>query len=390
MTAVDIKEIMAAVCRVVPGPAALHEPVFAGNEWVYVKECLDTGWVSTAGSFVDRFESELAQITGASHVIATNTGTSALHAALLIAGIGPGDEVLIPGLSFVATANAVAHTGATAHFVDVETTSLGIDPDALATYLGQIGERDGAELRNTKTGRLIKAIVCVHVFGHPARIKKLREIADAYGLSLIEDAAESLGSTYDGLHTGTFGHLGIISFNGNKTITTGAGGAILTDDDDLAAALRRITTTAKLPHPWLYDHDAIAYNYRLPNINAALGCAQLELLPGFIDNKRRLAQAYIEAFKDVAGVSVLAEPAGARSNYWLNALVLDTPDCEKRDALLTDANAAGIGMRPAWKPLHTLGMYAENPRADLSVTEAMYERLVNLPSGPGLIPAEHA
>ncbi len=384
MTAPDPDTILDVLRRLLPDGAALHEPRFAGNEWAYVKECLDTGWVSTAGAFVPRFEKMLADITGAKHVIATNTGTAALHAAFLTLGVGAGDEVIVPSLTFAATANAVAHAGAVPHFAEAETTTLGVDPERLRKHLGDTLRVGNGGPINKATGRPVKAIVCVHVFGHPARVDALCEVAGDFDLPLVEDAAESLGSTYRGRHTGTFGRMGTLSFNGNKTVTTGAGGAILTDDDALAAAARHLTTTAKRAHAWEYDHDQVGYNYRLPNINAALGCAQLELLDDFIARKRRLAAAYVEAFADVPGVSVLTEPAEAFSNYWLNALLLDTPDRSALHGLLAAAHAAGFGLRPAWRPMHELPMYRDCPRMAMETTEALAARIVNLPSGPGL------
>lgn len=368
-------------------PAALHEPEFAGNEWAYVKECLDTGWVSTAGRFVERFEGMLTEFTGARHAIATVNGTAALHAALMVAGVEAGDEVMVPALTFVATANAVAHAGAVPHFVEVEAATLGLDAKALRRRLERIGEQRGGSLINTETGRPIRAIVCMHTFGHPSDLSGLLAVCADFGLPLVEDAAESLGSYYGERHTGTFGRLGVLSFNGNKTVTTGGGGAILTDDDDLARTAGHLTTTAKLPHAWAFDHDRVGYNYRLPNINAALGCAQLEQLPGFIARKRRLAQAYERAFAGLAGVRTIAEPAGTRSNFWLNALLLDEDDEKLRDAVLAACHAAGVGARPAWTPMHRLPMYRSAPRDDLSLTESLCRRLINLPSSPRLADA---
>ncbi len=365
-------------------PAALHEPEFAGNEWAYVKECLDTGWVSTAGRFVERFEGMLTEFTGARHAIATVNGTAALHAALMIAGVVAGDEVMVPALTFVATANAVAHAGGVPHFAEVERATLGLDAQRLRRRLERVAERRDGGIVNTETGRPIRAVVCMHTFGHPSDLPDLLEVCADFGLPLIEDAAESLGSYYGERHTGTFGRLGVLSFNGNKTVTTGGGGAILTDDDDLARTARHLTTTAKLPHAWAFDHDRVGYNYRLPNINAALGCAQLEQLPGFIDRKRRLAQAYDQAFAGLEGVCVIHEPAGCRSNFWLNALLLDDDDESLRDAVLAACQAAGIGARPAWTPMHRLPMYRSAPRDDLSLTESLCRRLINLPSSPRL------
>lgn len=366
------------------GPAALHEPEFAGNEWTYVKECLDTGWVSTAGRFVERFEGMLTEITGARHAIATVNGTAALHAALMEAGVVAGDEVMVPALTFVATANAVAHAGAVPHFAEIEAATLGLDAQRLHVRLDQIADRRGGSLVNRETGRPIRAMVCMHTFGHPGDLSGLLAVCADYRLPLIEDAAESLGSFYGERHTGTFGRFGVLSFNGNKTVTTGGGGAILTDDDVLARSVRHLTTTAKLPHAWAFEHDRVGYNYRLPNINAALGCAQLEQLPSFIARKRRLAAAYAQAFAGLAGVRTIAEPAGTRSNFWLNALLLDTDDEDQRDAVLAACQAAGIGARPAWAPMHRLPMYRGAPRDELGLTESLCRRLINLPSSPRL------
>lgn len=376
---------IAAVAESVCGrAAALHEPEFAGNEWAYVKDCLDTGWVSTAGKYVERFEALLCEITGARHAIATVNGTAALHAGLLVAGVEAGDEVVVPALTFVATANAVAHCGAIPHFTDVDMPTLGLDAERLQRHLSRIAKRTDNGWRNGETGRRIGGIVCMHTFGHPSDLDGLANVAAEFDLPLIEDAAESLGSYYKERHTGTFGQLGVLSFNGNKTVTTGGGGAILTNDDNLATTARHLTTTAKLPHAWAFEHDQVGYNYRLPNINAALGCAQLEQLPDFVARKRRLAQRYQEAYATVAGVSSIREPAGSRSNYWLNALLLDVDDVALRDATLAACHDNGIGARPAWTPMHQLPMYRDAPRDDLPVTESLCRRLINLPSSPKL------
>lgn len=384
----DAEDIAAAI-QAVAGTAVLHEPEFAGNEWTYVKECIDTGWVSTAGSFVGRFEDMLAGCTGSPHVIATVNGTAALHAALLLAGVGPGDEVIVPSLTFVATANAVAYCGAEPHFADIDPATLGLDADRLGIRLAGIAKRSGGGWRNRETGRPIRAVVCMHTFGHPCDLDGLSRVAAEFALPMIEDAAESLGSFYRDRHTGTIGRLGVLSFNGNKTVTTGGGGAVLTGDADLAAAARHLTTTAKRPHPWRFDHDRVGFNYRLPNINAALGCAQLEQLDGFLARKRRLAERYRTAITDVPGVSVVDEPAGCRSNFWLNALLLDSDDEGLRDAVLDACAARNIGARPAWTPMHLLPMYAKAQRDDLSVTESLFRRLVCLPSSPKLAAARH-
>jgi aminotransferase in exopolysaccharide biosynthesis len=300
------RQIVDAV-RAVTGPerVALHEPTFAGNEWAYLKECLDSTFVSSVGPFVDRFENELAAFTGAKHAIAVVNGTAALHVALQLAGAGPGTEVLVPTLTFVATAAAVTYCGATPHFVEAETSTLGIDPAALREYLAAATEMRGGRCVNRATGRAIVALVPMHTFGHPSDIEGLLAVARDYSLALVEDAAESLGSTVLGRHTGTFGLMGTLSFNGNKTVTTGGGGAILTNDPQLAKRLKHITTTAKVPHRWAFTHDEIGYNYRLPNLNAALGCAQLEQLPGFIARKRELFERYRAAFDGVRGVRLV-------------------------------------------------------------------------------------
>ena len=364
---------------------ALHEPVFAGNEWVYVKECLDTGWVSSVGRFVDRFERMLAEYTGAGYAIAAVNGTAALHVALLLAGVKPGDEVIIPTMTFVATANAVVYCNAVPHLADIEPETLGLDPDKLDQYLHDIAVVNREECLNRLTGRPIRAVVPMHSFGHPVNLDKLLAVCEKYRLVLVEDAAESLGSFYKGKHTGTFGKLAALSFNGNKIVTTGGGGAILTNDPELAKLAKHLTTTAKLPHSWEYVHDRTGFNYRLPNLNAALGCAQLEQLPAFLDRKRRLADNYRAVFAGVPGVTFFTEPEGARSNYWLNVLLLDEKYADRRDDLLAATNAAGVMTRPAWTLMHRLEMYNQCPRMDLSSAEDIAGRLINIPSSANLV-----
>lgn len=362
----------------------LHSPTFAGNEWTYVKEAIDTGWVSTAGKYVSDFEVRLQEYTGARRAIAVANGTAALHVALLLAGVERDTEVIMPALTFAATAAAAAYIGAVPHFADSEYATLGMDPDKLAVHLDAVAELRGNATYNRQTGRRIAAIVPMHTFGHPVRLDELCAVCDTWGIAMVEDSAESLGSFYKGRHTGLFGKLGILSFNGNKTITTGGGGAILTNDDTLGDLAKHITTTAKLPHKWEYVHDMVGFNYRMPNLNAALGCAQMEQLPGFLQKKRALAERYIKAFAGVAGVSFAAEPADCVSNYWLNAILLDKPDIALREDILEQTNAAGFMTRPAWRLMNRLPMYVGAPRMDLSVAEDLEARLINIPSGAGL------
>ncbi|MFA7239054.1 MAG: LegC family aminotransferase [Sulfuricellaceae bacterium] len=379
---------LSGLSQVLGKPSAgipLHEPEFSGNEWAYVKECLNTGWVSSVGKYVDEFELRLAEYTGARHAVVVVNGTAALHVALKLAGVQPNDEVIVPALSFVATANAVAHCSAIPHFVDSAPDTLGIDPVALDVHLARIAEPAANGLRNRETGRRIAAIVPMHVFGHPVALAPLLDLAGRYGLPVIEDAAESLGSFYQGQHTGTFGKMGVLSFNGNKIITTGGGGAILTNNSELARHAKHLTTTAKRPHRWEFFHDEVAWNYRLPNLNAALGCAQLECLPDFLARKRELAAWYRTIFSAMDGMCFVSESADSHSNYWLNAVRLNYPDMILRNQLLAAANDAGYQCRPAWTLLHTLPMFGECPHAPLSVAEQLSASLINLPSSAGLV-----
>jgi perosamine synthetase len=362
----------------------LHEPEFSGDERSRVLDCIDSTFVSSVGKYVDQFEADLATYTGAKHAVAVVNGTAALHVSLVLAGVRPGDEVLVPALSFVATANAVAHCGAHPHFVDSERCTLGMDPVALETQLSRVAEPVAGALRNRVTGRRIAAITPMHTFGHPADMAALLEVASRWALPLVEDAAESLGSTLHGRHMGVFGRLGALSFNGNKIITTGGGGAILTDDPELACRAKHLTTTAKRPHRWEFFHDEVAWNYRMPNLNAALGCAQLDRLPGILRRKRTLAERYAQAFRDCPGVQFVAEPLGAASNYWLNTIVLAKADAARRDHVLGLLNDAGYQCRPAWQLLNRLPMYASCPQAELPVAEALAASLINLPSSARL------
>ena len=366
------------------GKISLHEPEFDGSEWQYVKECLDSGWVSSVGKYVDRFESDLAAFTGAAHAVAIVNGTAALHLCLKLTGVERNDEVLLPALTFIATANAVSYCDATPHFCDVDDLTLGLDAEKLKRHLQENAELRAGQCFNRNTGARIRAIVPMHTFGHPVDMDSLIEVADRYRLVVIEDAAESLGSIYKGRHAGTLGKLGALSFNGNKIVTTGGGGAILTNDGELARAAKHLSTTARVAHKWSFLHDAIGYNYRMPNINAALGVAQLEGLGGFIARKRMLADAYKHAFEPVPGVRFFSEPSFARSNYWLNAIMLDDENGASRDEVLQALNDDGLMARPVWTLMNQLPMYDACPAMDLSCAERIERRLVNLPSSASL------
>lgn len=358
----------------------LHEPFFFGDEWKYVKDCLDTNWVSSAGKYVEIFEQKLAEFTGVKRAFAVVNGTSALHLSLKMAGVETGDEVLVPDLTFVATANAVVYCGAIPHFVDCDESSLGVDPQALSVYLAEIAQMNHGECVNRATGRKIKVLMAMHTFGHPSDLEELRALCEKYNLILIEDAAEALGSIYKGRHVGCYGKFSILSFNGNKTVTTGGGGAILTNDEGLGLRAKHIATTAKLPHPFIFFHDQIGYNYRMPNLNAALGVAQLESLPLMLQRKRALAMRYKNAFQEVAGIRFVDEPAFGKSNFWLNAILLDPEVSAERDSLLEYLRADGIKARPAWTLMHKLPMFQNSPRMNIRVAKAMESRLINIPS----------
>lgn len=383
----SIDAIVQAVGHALSGaelPVPLHAPEFRGREWDYLKDCLDTGWVSSVGAYVDRFERDLETYTGIAHAVAVSNGTAALEVCYRLAGVTAGDEVLIPTLTFVATANAVSYRGATPHFVDSEAATLGVDPARLETHLQAIARIDGDVCRNIRTGRPIRALVAVHVFGHPVDIEALAELAARWKLVLIEDAAEALGSHWHGCHLGGFGRLAALSFNGNKIVTTGGGGAVLTDDPELAIRAKHLTTTAKQPHRWAFDHDETGWNYRMPNLNAALGCAQLEQLPGMMARKATLAARYAQAFDGLKGVRLMKPREGAVVNHWLNALILDRPDRALRDQLLGALNDAGYHARPLWTLMHRLPMYADCPRDALPVAEALEDQVINLPSSATL------
>ena len=382
---VFVSQIVEAIREVVgSGPVALHEPSFDGNEWVYLKQCLDSNYVSSVGKFVDQFELSLANYTGAKYAISVVNGTAALQIALKLAGVNSGEEVLLPALTFVATANAISYLGAIPHFVDSEESTLGIDVVKLREYLSANTEKQSDLCINKSTKRVIRALVPMHTFGHPSDLEQLLLIARDFNLVLVEDAAESLGSFYKGQHTGTFGLLGTLSFNGNKTVTTGGGGAILTNDEALARRAKHLTTTAKIAHRWEFDHDEIGYNYRMPNINAALGCAQMEKLPEKISSKRELFKRYQEEFNLISGASIFEEPKNCHSNYWLQTLLLDDDNLDLRDSVLEASNKEGIMTRPAWKLMSNLAPYRNSPAMSLVGANSLYRRVINLPSSPVL------
>ena len=356
----------------------LHAPRFDARDVEYVRNAVESGFVSTVGKHVTQFEQAVMAYTGAGHAIATVNGTSALHVALLVAGVKTGDEVITQSITFVATCNAIRYCGAEPVFVDIEQATLGMAPESLQALLEAHAERrDDGLCWNRTTGRVMRACVPMHNGGHPVRIDSIAAICREWGLVLVEDAAESLGSFYQGQHTGRTGALAVLSFNGNKIVTTGGGGMILTDDETLAARARHLTTTAKQPHPYLYQHDEVGFNYRLPALNAALGCAQMEKLPEYVERKHALALRYAEWF-EAHSVPFVREPQGARSNYWFNAFLAE--DLAQRDQLLAYTNAEGVMTRPLWTPMHTLPMYQYCQRTELPVSVWVEARLVNVPS----------
>lgn len=382
------EQVVAAIRTAVgAGPVTLHEPSFTGNEWLYLKECLDSTFVSSVGKFVDRFEADLAAFTGAKHAVAVVNGTAALHIALKLAGVKAGDEVLIPALTFVATANAVTYCDATPHLIDCEARTLGVDAEKLRDYLLNHTEQRAGQCVNRVTGRVIRALVPMHTFGHPVELEELLAVVRDFNFALVEDAAESLGSYYHGQHTGTFGLMGTLSFNGNKTITTGGGGAILTNDIALARHAKHLTTTAKIQHAWEYRHDEVGYNYRMPNLNAALGCAQLEQLPMMLAAKRELFKRYQSAFASVSGAKLVVEPEECQSNYWLQTLLLDADQVNQRNLILETTNDAGFMTRPAWVLMQELMPFKDCPHMDLAGAKSLAQRLINIPSSSGLVPA---
>ncbi len=356
----------------------LHIPIFFGNEKKYLIDCIDSGYVSSVGEYVNKLEKIFSSYVKSSFAVAAVNGTAALQVALQLVGVGQNDEVLTQPLSFIGTANAICYCGAKPVFIDVEKTTLGMDPQGLKGFLEtNTYVADDGRCYNKTSKRRIAACVPVHIFGHPCRIDKIKEVCDAFGIPLIEDAAESVGSIYKQKHTGTFGLLSIFSFNGNKTITTGGGGMIVTDNEDLAKRAKHITTTAKVPHAWEYVHDEIGFNYRMPNINAALGCAQMELLERYLANKRELAEAYKNYFADKP-IDFVCEPPACRSNYWLNAVILR--DRTERDAFLKHSNDNGVMTRPCWRLLSSLPMYEQCETFRLEAAQWLEDRIVNIPS----------
>jgi perosamine synthetase len=355
----------------------LHIPLFIGNEKKYIEECIDSTYVSSVGKFVDKFEEEMARYTGAKKAVVCVNGTNALHLALKLLGVEPGDEVITQPLTFIATTNAICYCHAFPVFIDVDLDTLGLSPESLQKFLTDQTEIIKGECYNKSTGRRIKACVPMHTFGFPCKIDEIARICSQYGIELIEDAAESIGSRYKGKHTGTFGRIGVLSFNGNKTITTGGGGMFLFNDELLAERAKHLTTQAKVPHPWNFDHDAVGYNYRMPNINAALGLAQLENLDLYIEKKRLLASEYMTFFKE-QGISFFHEPANSFSSYWLNVILLDSET--EKNLFLEESNKQGVMTRPAWQLMNKLEMFKGCQCGDLTNAIWLSERLVNIPS----------
>ncbi len=357
----------------------LHPPHFGGNEKAYLNECIDSTFVSSVGKFVDRFEEMVAEYTGAKKAVVCVNGTNALHMAMMLVGVKRDDEILTQALTFIATCNAINYIGAHPVFLDVDKETMGLSPVAVCSWLEKNAELKNGECFNKNSGRRVKCCIPMHTFGHPVKIDELAEVCKEYNIELVEDAAESLGSFYKGQHTGTFGKVGAISFNGNKTITSGGGGMMLFQDEELAAFAKHLTTQAKVPHKWDFVHDHIGYNYRMPNINAALGCAQMEQLEGILINKRDTAKQYKEFFEGVDGIEFFNEPTNSKSNFWFNTII--AKDRTHRDEILEYTNSNGVMTRPIWELMNRLPMFEQSETDSLENTIWFADRVVNIPSG---------
>ena len=356
----------------------LHAPLFIGNEKKYLEECIDTTFVSSVGKFVDRLEADMAAYTGARKAVVCVSGTNALHMALMLVGVERDDEVLTQALTFIATCNAVSYIGAHPVFIDVDMETLGLSPQAVKDWLVKNAEIKNGVCYNKHTGRRVKACVPMHTFGHPVKIDELVAVCEEWHIELVEDAAESIGSLYKGRHTGTFGKVGAISFNGNKTITTGGGGMLLFQDEELGKLAKHLTTQAKVPHRWAFVHDHIGYNYRMPNINAALGCAQLENIDRYVENKRETAAIYADYFKNIPSITFFTEPEDCRSNYWLNVVILKDKNAQQE--FLEYTNGHGVMTRPVWELMNRLEMFKYCETDGLKNTQWLADRIVNIPS----------
>ena len=355
----------------------LHEPRFLGNEKKYLNECIDSTFVSTAGKFVESFEEKIAKYTGTKYSIATSSGTSALHISLILAEVDKDCEVITQPLTFIATCNAVNYCNAKPIFIDVDKDTMGLSPAALRTFLENNAKIKNKKCINKKTNKIIKACVPMHTYGHSCKIDEIKEICDEYYIFLIEDAAESVGTLYKNRHTGSFGKLGTMSFNGNKIITAGGGGCIITNNKTLAKKAKHLTTTSKIPHKWDFNHDMIGYNYRMPNLNAALLVAQLENLDNFISSKRKLANMY-ETFFNSTNYAFVKEPVDSKSNYWLNSILLKNK--QQRDEFLDETNSNGVMTRPIWTLMNKLPMFKDAQCGDLTNSKWLEDRVVNIPS----------
>ncbi len=376
-----VTEIIESILSVIGNePTSLHEPRFDGREMEYLSNCISTTMVSSVGPYVTEFEEKISHFTNSRFAVAMCNGTSALHIALLAVGVKPQEEVLLSPLTFIATANAISYIGAIPHFVDCEESSFGIDAEKLRIYLKNICTNKNGLLVNKKTKRVIRAIVPMHCYGMPSRMDKITELAQEFSLHVVEDAAESLGSFYQDRHTGTIGEVGVISFNGNKIITTGGGGVVITDNSEIAEKARHLSTTARVRHSWNFEHDTIGYNYRMPNLNAALGLAQIEKIWEKIDSKRRLHDRYRKAFSEILEVSLLSDPGDSRSNYWLNTLLLNQSSIHLKERILIETNKSGISTRPAWQLLNASTPYRGHPSMITKCAEKIEAQIINIPS----------
>lgn len=381
---IDISQTLVQIFNEISKPIGLHEPSMGQREQELVEECLKSNWVSYLGKFVNQFEENLIDYTGISYASLMVSGTAALHMALIVLDIKPEEEVLVPALTFVATANSVKYCSAVPHFVDSNESTLGLDPEKLDKYLSEITELKNGFCYNKYTKRKIHSLIVMHTFGHASDIDALLEVCRKYSIFLIEDTAESLGSFYKGKHTGNFGDISIFSFNGNKIITTGGGGVLMSNKKEYAEKAKFLSTTAKKPHAWEFDHSEVGYNYRMPNINAAIGCAQMEKLSTFLESKRNLADFYKKLFQDNKDYWFFQEPRHSKSNYWLNAIILNDELEPYRDEILNSVISEKIGIRPAWKLISDLEIYKDTPRMDLSQSIRLQRKIINLPSSVGL------